>query len=226
MGTKIGTGPYIKDIFKDSCAAIHEADPKTRVYASIHHNNYQGKQGIGECFLPDVDVFCTNAIHEDPKLGDKARAAGKAFWQYSGIGSNSGCGLPDQARYTYGFYFGTFDSRGSLTWAYNWGCGFDTSAPGSNWIYAWQTPFDTIPSPWFEGFREGWDDRRVSEVFKQKFAGKPEMKILNGIHAAVLKEMSGKQNGGRDTVNDFWNAIDDIGRMDLWRNELLNELVK
>jgi hypothetical protein len=53
------------------------------------------------------------------------------------------------------------------------------------------------------------------------------MKILEGIKREVLKEMhSGKQRGGRDTVSDFWNVIEDTGRMDVWRNKLLDEMIK
>ncbi|GAG23519.1 unnamed protein product, partial [marine sediment metagenome] len=80
----IGTGPWIKTYFIDACKAIHEVDPKMKIYGSIHHNRTRRQEGI--CFLPYMEVFCTNAIHEDRKLGDKVRAAGKIFWQYSGIG--------------------------------------------------------------------------------------------------------------------------------------------
>ena len=103
----IGTGPWIKPFFKDCCAAIREAAPDVRIYASIHHNHLPREEGI--VFLPDIDVFCTNAIHEDPKLGDKVRAAGKHFWQYSGVGSG---GAPDRARYTFGFFFAAFSCLG------------------------------------------------------------------------------------------------------------------
>jgi hypothetical protein len=223
MGTIIGAGPYLKSFFKDCCAAFHEVDPKIRVYASIHHNDYHGNFGVGETFIPDVDVFCTCAIFEDPKLGDKVRAASKTFWQYTGARASSPL---DRGRYTLGFFNGAFDSRGGLVWAYNMG-GWDTSKEDGS-MYAWQTPFDTIPAPWFEGYREGWDDRRITEVFKKKFANDPEkMKILAGINHEVIKEMkSYSKTGGRDTVNDFWNAIEDAGRLDVWRNKLLDELVK
>ena len=224
LGTKIGAGPYLKPFFKDCCAAMHEVDPKIRIYASIHHNNRNGQSGMGETYIPDVDVFCANCIHEDPQIGNKVREGGKTFWQYTGAGAGSSL---DQGRYSFGFFFGAFNSRGGLVWAYNLG-GFDTSVSGEQALYAWQTPFDTIPAPWFEGYREGWDDRRVTELFKKKFADNPEkMKILNDIFAEVKREMkSGKQKGGRDTVSDFWNAIEDSGRLDAWRNRLLDELVK
>ncbi|HTL53466.1 MAG TPA: hypothetical protein VL860_12900, partial [Planctomycetota bacterium] len=224
----IGTGTWIKGFFKDCCAAIHEAAPKMRIYASIHHNRQdRGKDGNeGIVFLDDVDVFCTNAIHEDPKLGDKVRAGGpsKTFWQYSGCGGG-GAGAPDQARYTFGFYFAAFDSRGSLSWAYNWGPGFDTATdPGDNWQYAYLTPYGTVPAPFFEGMREAWDDRRVIETFKKKFKNNPaQMKKLDDI----LTEAAGSRaGGGRDTVNDFWAAIDDVAKIDKWRNILLDELKK
>jgi len=212
----IGTGEWIKPYFKDACAAIREGAPGTRIYGSIHHINYRGRNS-GLRFLPDIDVFCTNAIHEDSKIGDKVRAAGKDFWQYSGVGSG-GAGSPDRARFTFGFFFAAFDSRGSLAWAYNWGRGFDTTS-GSNWMYAWQTPYDTIPAPYFEGLREAWDDRRVIETYRKRFAGDAEaMAELKAILSAAARSRS---RGGRDTVSDFWAAADDASKMDRWRDQLL-----
>lgn len=222
LGTVIGAGPHLKPFFKDCAAAIHEVDPSIRVYASIHHNDHKGVQGMGECFIPDVDVFCANCIHEDPALGDKVRAGGKTFWQYTGAGAASG---PDRSRYSFGFYFGSFDARGGLVWACNY-AGYDTSGANEQAAYAWQTPFDTIPSPWFEGYRAGWDDRRIIELFRKRFAGDAaRLAILDGIFAEVRREMqAGRQQGGRDTVNDFWNAIADASRLDAWRNRLLDAL--
>lgn len=222
----IGTGEHIKGFFKDCCAAIHEAAPKMRIYGSIHHNRQEGgTTNEGIVFLDDIEVFCTNAIHEDPKLGDKVRAGGptKSFWQYSGV-SGGGGGAPDQARYTFGFFFAAYDSRGSLSWAYNWGPGFDTSGEGDAWMYAWQTPYGTIPAPFFEGMREAWDDRRIIETFKKKFKNNPaEMKKLDDI----FQEATGSRTkGGRDTVNDFWAAVDNVEKIDKWRNTLLDALRK
>lgn len=215
----IGAGPWIKPYFIDASKAIREADPKTRIYASIHHNRTEQQEGI--CFLPYIDVFCTNAIHEDPKLGDKVRAAGEDFWQYSGAGGG-GAGIPDRARYTFGFYFAAFDSRGSLCWAYNWGRGFDTSE-GNNWMYAWQTPFDTIPAPYFEGMREAWDDRRVIETYKNVFSG--DVSAMKSLQTIFQEAASSRARGGRDTVSDFWAAVDDAEKLDQWRGILLERLV-
>ncbi|MFH1024406.1 MAG: hypothetical protein V1809_13585 [Planctomycetota bacterium] len=210
----IGTGSWIKPKFKEDCAAIREGAPKMPIYGSIHH------AVPGLPFLGDVDIFCTNAIGEDAALGDKVRAGGKTFWQYTGV---FGGGEPGSARFTFGFFFGSYDSRGSLCWAYNWGQGFDTSE-GDNWLYAWQTPFDTIPSPYFEGVREAWDDRRVIETYKKKFANDAEaMGALDAIFKAAQKSQAG---GGRDLVNEFWTAIDDAGKLGAWRNQLLDHLVK
>jgi len=214
---ELGSGPWIKTYYKDYCTAIHAADPKARIYASIHHLNRNGQQD-GLTFLDDVDVFCTNAIHEDPTVGDKVRAVpGKVFWQYGGGPS------PESAAFQYGFFFGAFNSRGGLCWAYNWGAGFDISE-GENWMYAWQTPYATIPSPYFIGIRQGLDDRRLIDSVRRKCASNPAaMKVLND----VLKEAEGSRaEGGRDTVNDFWAAVDDVHKLDVWRNKLLDLLVK
>ena len=59
----VGTGPWIKAHFEQGCQLMHEAWPAVRIYGSIHHAE------PGLVFLKDVDIFCTNAIHEDPKLG-------------------------------------------------------------------------------------------------------------------------------------------------------------
>ena len=163
----LGGGPYVKDHFKFACKLIHESAPGVRIYASIHHNRLKPRSPgwacrEGEVFIEDVEVFCTNAIHEDPKLGDKVRAAGKEFWQYRGCGAAD---KPDQARFGLGFFFSAFDSPGSLLWAYDWGPGFDTTG-STNWMTAWRTPFDVIPSPYFEAMREAWDDRRYIETSK------------------------------------------------------------
>ncbi|MHC4717970.1 MAG: hypothetical protein ACYS5V_13430, partial [Planctomycetota bacterium] len=215
----IGTGPWIKPYFKDACAALREGAPDVRIYGSIHHINYR-RRNSGLVFLHDIDVFCTNAVHEDPTIGDKVRAAGRHFWQYAGTG---GAGSPDRARYAFGFFFASHGSRGSLAWAYNWGRGFDTTS-GSNWMYAWQTPYDTIPAPYFEGMREAWDDRRVIETYTKRFAGDAEaMAELKAIFAAARRS---RTRGGRDTVSDFWAAVDDATKMDRWRDRLLKRLAR
>ena len=212
---ELGSGPWIKPQFMENCAIIREGAPKLKIYASIHHN----KADEGIVFLPDVDIFCANCIQEDPALGDKVRAGGKTFWQYSGVNN-----LPASARYGFGFYFASFDSRGSLCWAYNWGSRFDTASGGETWIYAWQTPFDTIPAPYFEGMREAWDDRRIVETYKKTFAGDPAAlgelaKVLDAARASYSA-------GGQDTVTDFWERMDRPEKLDGWRNQLLDRLVK
>ncbi len=212
----LGAGPWIKPYFKDACAVIREGAPSNRIYASIHRNRTAKQEGI--TFLPDVDVFCTNAIHEDPALGDKVRRAGKDFWQYTGQGRGSRI---EHSRYTFGFFFAAFGSRGSLCWAYNWGRGFDTSE-GVSWMYAWQTPFDTIPGPYYEGLREAWDDRRLIEAYRKKFAGDREaLGLLEGILAEAVRSRAA---GGRDTVNDFYAAMDDATKLQQWRDALLDRM--
>jgi hypothetical protein len=210
---ELGSGPWLKPQFKDDCAAIKEGAPKLNIYVSIHHN----KAGEGVVYLPDVDVFCANCIHEDNALGDKVRAGGKTFWQYGGGNTI------DSARYGFGYYFASFNSRGSLCWAYNWGVGFDTTA-GNNWMYAWQTPFDTIPAPFFEGVREAWNDRRIIETYRKTFAkDAAAMAELDKILQASKQSYAG---GGKDTVTDFWDCMDHPGKIIVWDNQLLDKLVK
>jgi hypothetical protein len=72
--------------------------------------------------------------------------------------------------------------------------------------------------------REAWDDRRIIETYRKQFAGDAEaMAAL----AAIFKEASASRGeGGRDTVSDFWTAVDDVSKMDRWRNQLLDRLAK
>jgi hypothetical protein len=207
----IGCGVWIRDHFKSACDLIHEAVPGTRIYASIHHN----RKDEGETFIPNIDVFCTNAIDEDKELGNKVRKAGKTFWQYGGGGSR---------RYGFGFYFAAFDSRGSLCWAYNWGNRLDTTE-GSNWEYAWYSPFDTIVTPDYEMYREAWDDRRYIETARSlaKAKGVDIAPLLKKIADETLAD---RGQGGRDTVNDFWEEGRTASKMDLWRKMLADKIVE
>lgn len=221
---KGGAGEWIKGHFKDSCAAIHEGWPKARIYGSIHH------AVPGLPFVGDIEVFCTNAIHEDNKLGDKVREeakrrpdAGVVFWQYSGGGDSR---LPSEGRYSFGFFFAAFDSRGSLCWAYNWGGRFDTSA-GSNWLYGWTTPYSVVRAPFWEGMREAWDDRRYIETLKfvagRARREKEAMDLLNGIFDQAVKTRTG---GGRDTVNDFFARTNDPEALDTMRAKIADMIMR
>jgi len=215
----IGCGPWIRDHFKASCALIHEAVPGVKVYVSMHRNferNIHGYNGrVGEVFIPDVDLVCTNAIEEDYELGDKVRKAGKDFWQYGGGASR---------RYGYGFYFAAWDSRGSLCWAYNWGKRFDITE-GSNWQYAWYSPFGTIQTPTYQEIREAWDDRRYIETAKAvaKTAGVDIAPLLAKIREETLAD---RGKGGRDLVDDFWEEGRTASKMDAWRDLLARKIVE
>jgi hypothetical protein len=208
----IGCGPWIRDHFKAACALIHEAVPGSRVYLSLH-NNYEAeahgfKGRIGEIFIPDVDIVCTNAIEDDNQLGDKVRRAGKEFWQYTGL---------QTPRFSFGFWFGAWDSRGSLCWAYNWGARFDITR-GSNWQYAWHSPFETVLTPAYEEMREAWDDRRYLETAKAaaKKAGKDISSLLQNVREASI------DNQGED---NSWKKGRDRAQMDRWRRLLADAIV-
>jgi hypothetical protein len=215
----IGCGPWTRDHFKASCGLIHAAHPDAKVYISLHHNyersvhGYKGR--VGEVFFSDVDILCTNAIHEDPELGNKVRALGKEFWQYSGGHSR---------RYGFGFYFGKSDSKGFLCWAYNWGPRFDMSAGGA-WEYAWYSSFTTILTPEYEDYREAMDDRRYIETAKAaaRNAGQDIAPLLEQIFAEVIAD---RGTGGRDTVDDFWEEGSNACKMDQWRQKLANKIIE
>ena len=210
----LGRGPWLKFHFKDAAALIHRASKDVLVGGDIHH----AKPGI--VFLPDVDVFCTNAIHEDLQLGEKVRAGGKAFWQYKGTNATM---PPFAARHSYGFFFGAFDSRGGLVWAMNWGSGFDYNQ-GTSWMYSWYTPFGTIVSPAYEALREGMDDRRLIETCRKSFAGDAQaMALLKKIFQQVIAD---RVQGGRDIVYELSERPEQIRRLDQWRGQLLEEILR
>ena len=212
----IGAGPWIKTYFKDACAALREGAPMLRIYGSIHHIDRSGKKE-GLVFLYDIDVFCTNAIHEDQTIGQKVKAAGKEFWQYSGCNDQAPA---HRGRFTFGWYFAAYDSRGSLIWAYNAMRRFDTSE-GRNWGYGWYTPFGTVQTPFLIGVREGWDDRRWIALCKKTVPNAE--KLLKPIFKQAIALRSRR---GRDTVADFYAEIARYEKMDQWRNRVIEAILK
>jgi hypothetical protein len=206
-----GAGPWLKMHFKETCALIHEAWPTARIYASIHH------AVDGLVFLKDVDIFNTNAIHHDAKLGDKVRAADRVLWQYSGCNDKS---TPEQARFDFGFFFASFNSRGSLCWAYNCGSRFDTST-GSQWIYGWTTPYGVARSPYFEGMRAAWDDRRYIEAARQLAHAKGRDAELQRILDGIAKEAAPiEMKDGVETIPYEIHGRDQHPAMDAWRDRI------
>ena len=214
-----GTGKWIKPQFEQCCRFIHESAPGTRIYASIHH------AVSGNLFLKDIDVFCSGSIAEDGGQGDMVRKAGKVFWAYTGIGNKSAAGLAHSGRYGFGFYFGAFDNRGALCWAYNsFNDRFDNTQ-GNNWGYAWYSPTDVIPAPYYEGVREAWDDRRYVETLRAvgKAKGVDVQPVLDEVNRTALK-IRGK--GGEDTVDDFWEQASEITVMDDLRGKIADRIIE
>lgn len=206
---------FIKPQFKQQVALLREGDPAARIYGSIHH--YYG----GIDFLEDVDIFCTNAIHENWDLPDEVRAAGKTFWQYSFTDDSKAPGVP---RYTFGYYFAAHGSVGSLVWAYNWGNRFDT-LDGYNWMYVFTTPFEVVPMPFAEGLREAWDDRRLIETVKRAAEGKNvDLRAFWEQFFAEVRDNRGA--GGTSTLSDFWERASEAHAMDRWRGRLTDKLME
>jgi hypothetical protein len=208
-----GAGPWIKPHFQDCSALIREA---AKGYDNILVGGDMHHAEPSLALLGDVDVFCTNAIHEDPALGDKVRAAGVAFWQYSGTGVSTPA---HQGRYTFGFFFGAYNSRGSLIWAYDSAERFDTSGSAGQWGYGWYTPFGTVFTPFMVGVREGFDDRRWIETYK-KLVGEDKAKaLLEKIGHEAIQQ---RTRGGRDTVNDFFAEMKRIDQLNDWREQIIS----
>lgn len=226
----IGAGPWIRDHFEFACKLMHESAPGMRVYLSLHGNtlappDYRRPKDDeypsirqGQVFIDDIDICCTNAIDSDPQLGEKTRSVGKDFWQYSGVGH----GQPDRMRYSFGFFFSAFNSRGGLVWAYDWGSGFDTSR-GSHWYLAWRSPLAVIPSPAYECLREGLDDRRYVETLKRLgLDHQAEVgEFLDQLGKAAVAQ---RTEGGRDTVNDFFAESRDLEAMDAMRSRVIEKI--
>ena len=216
----IGTGPWIKDHFEDSCALIREAVKgydNVVTGGDIHHVDRTGKKD-GLVFLDDITVFCTNAIHEDQRLGDIVRKAGVEFWQYSGCNDQSPAHRP---RFTFGWYFAAYDSVGSLVWAYNAMRRFDTS-DGDQWGYGWYTPYGTVETPFLIGLREGWDDRRWIAL-----AQKTDPDAAKTLLAPIFKEaIARRSKKGRDTVSDFYAEMAGYEKMNAWRNAVIDLTLK
>jgi len=213
----IGAGKWIRPHFEDACALIREG---AKGFDNILTGGDMHHAEPSLVFLDDVNVFCSNAIHEDEKLGDKVRAAGVRFWQYSGCGDHSPA---HGARFAFGWYFAAYDSRGSLVWAYDSLSRFDTSEAGG-WGYGWYTPFGTVETPYLIGLREGWDDRRWIEAYRRTVvaADPAAQAVLDDIFRQAVARRTDK---GTDTVNDFYAEMAEYARMDTWRARLADALV-
>ncbi len=212
-------GPWIKSHFKDCAAIIHKAWPKARIYGSIHH------AANGLPFLEDIEVFCTNAIHMDHQLGDKVRAVpNKTFWQYSGTNDKREPVVP---WFTFGVYFGSFNARGSLVWAYNWGSRFDTASRGNQWMYGWTTPYSLVRTPYLEGLREGYDERRYMETLKKVAKAKGKEQVADDLLKAIFKEVRLARNDkGRDTVHNFFDQTKDPEKLMKYRQMIVDKILE
>ncbi len=211
----IGTGPWIRPHFEDGCALIRkgaEGHDNILVGGDMHH----AKPSM--VFIDDVDVFCTNALHEDNDLAKKVRKGGAQFWQYSGCDDHA---PPQRARFAFGFYFAANRCEGTLAWAYDSFGRFDT-ARANQWGYGWYTPFGTIYTPYMHGMREGFDDRRWVETYARAVGEKAAAPLLERIGTAAVKE---RTEGGRDTVNDFYAEVRRTDMLDEWRDEVINALL-
>jgi hypothetical protein len=213
----IGTGKWIRSHFEDCSALIREA---AKGYDNILVGGDMHHAEPSMVFLDDVDVFCTNAIHEDPQLGDKVRKAGVAFWQYSGTNMSTPA---HQGRYTFGFFFGAYNSRGSLIWAYDAMNRFDTSESAAQWGYGWYTPFGTVYTPFMVGVREGFDDRRWMETYRNLVGEEASRELLDAIGKQAIEQ---RTRGGRDTVSDFFAEMKRIDQLNEWRDQVIEAVLR
>ena len=206
---------FIKPHFIHLRNLLKEGNSEFIISGDIHH--YHG----GIDFLPYLDLFCTNASHENLDMPRQVRNAGVELWEYSGAGD---AGLPSRARYTFGYYFAANQSVGSLVWAYNWGSRFDT-LDGNNWMCVWNTPFDVIPTPFMMGISEAWDERRLLETLKHEAAARNVNieDFLTRLYAEIHDSMGLR---GRSTVTDFWQSARDDTKMDQWRHRIEDKILE
>lgn len=210
----LGLLSFIKPQFEQQVRLLRTADRGVPIYASIH----EYPQGM--VFLDDVDIFSTNIADRYPVIADAVRAAGKTFWEYAGT---SDAGLPSTARYVFGYDFASRDSRGSLVWAQNWSNRFDT-LDGKNWVYSWHTPFAVLPSPYLEGLREAWDDRRLLATLKRAAARRGV--DISGFLKRLFAEVHARRGALRDRSA---HSLEDPGNgvlvMDAWREAMVRKLI-
>lgn len=211
-----GSGPWINDHFKDACSLLHKG---IRGHAGVLVGGDMHHAASSLVFLDDVDVFCTNAAHEDADLAGKVRAADVAFWQYSGCADHSPA---YEARRTYGWYFAACGSRASLVWAFDATRGFDTSE-GEQWGYGWRTPFGTVQSPYLIGLREGLDDRRWIEAYTRSVV--PVDRSAN-TRLAVMFRTALEDRSARDANPRPAESLDRLAQMDVWRDSLADAVVQ
>ena len=203
-----GAGPWIRGHFGDCCGLIRQGWPDATVGLEAHV--------VPPClaFLKDVNVFCTNRAWQDAELARRLAEAKVEFWQYANCDDQAPA---YRTRYSFGFYFASFGSRGALVWAYNWLARFDTSGR-DNWGYAWGTPFGTVFCPSLVGLREGLDDRRWIETLKARAGKDPAVEALL---AEVLKEARAQR---AETPYTSYNEPQDPRKLDQWRGRIMDAL--
>ncbi|MFC1544903.1 hypothetical protein ACFL4X_01930 [Gemmatimonadota bacterium] len=215
MRGHVETLSFIKPHFIHLRNLLKEGNSDFIISGDIHH--YKG----GIDFLPYLDLFCTNATHENLDMPRQVKEAGVELWEYSGAGD---AGLPGRARYTFGYYFAANGSVGSLVWAYNWGKRFDT-LDGSSWVCVWNTPFDIIPTPFMMGISEAWDERRLLETLKSEASARNV--DIDGFLSTLFAEVHDSMGlRGQSTVTDFWFAAQDNNKMDQWRRRIEDKLLE
>jgi len=216
-----GAGPWIKTAFKEQCAAIHAARPDARIYASIHHAE------PGAPFRDDVDIYSSDAIHEDREMGTYVKASNdpkKWYWLYD---FSRDAGDPANMRYIFGFFHSAFDTSGSLCWAWNWGGQYDSSTGDGPSLFAYPSPHGVITQPQFDGIREAFDDRRYIETLRQAAAAKGKTAEIATFLGALADKSGRKRPGGKwDNVGMLYRETGDANALDTLRSEVIAQLLK
>jgi hypothetical protein len=220
LGT-CGAGPWLKQAFLDQCAAIHEARPEARIYASIHHAE------PGAPFRDAVDIYCSDAIHEDRETGTFVAASKdpkKWFWLYD---FSRDAGDPANMRYIFGFFHAAFGATGSLCYAWNWDGKFDSSSGATSSLFAYTSPYGVITQPHFEGMREALDDRRYLATLQHLAAAKGRSADIAGFLAALADKSGRRRPGGKwDNVDMLYRETGDANALDTLRGEAIDQILR
>jgi len=148
--------------------------PSIRIYANVV------APSSANVFDPWVDFRAFSSYADETSMAAMARKPGEEFWMYSGP---SGYGMmPVEDRLYRGLYAHRMNLKGVGEWVYQIPAGmkaepddpwrdFTERGPhGNNWDYCLPAPDGPLPTPGWEGYREGINDGRYIATLESAMA--------------------------------------------------------
>ena len=182
---------------------IKENLPGIRTYANVV------APSSADVFDPWVDFRAFSSYADQTSAAAMARKAGEEFWMYSGP---SGYGMmPVEDRLYRGLYARRMNLEGAGEWVYQipreikaepddpWRDFTERWPHGNNWDYCLPAPDGPLPTPGWEGYREGINDGRYIATLESAMASAER----SGDDAT--REMA---RSARDCVDRFLARID------------------